>query len=60
MKKMLPYVIENGKIKENEIQKQNEKKELERINKSSNQTLIFLSNYYKNIKRKMNDTGNNN
>ena len=60
MKKMLPYVIENGKIKENEIQKQNEKKELERIIKSSNQTLIFLSNYYKNIKRKMNDIGNNN
>ena len=60
MKKMLPYVIENGKIKENEIQKQNEKKELERSNKSSNQTLIFLSNYYKNIKRKMNDIGNNN
>ena len=60
MKKMLPYVIENGKNKENEIQKQNEKKELERIIKSSNQTLIFLSNYYKNIKRKMNENGNNN
>ena len=28
MKKMLPYVIENGKIKENEIQKQNEKKDI--------------------------------
>ena len=48
------------KLKKMKIQKQNEKKELERSNKSSNQTLIFLSNYYKNIKRKMNDIGNNN
>ena len=48
------------KLKKMKIQKQNEKKELERIIKSSNQTLIFLSNYYKNIKRKMNENGNNN
>ena len=60
MKKMLPYVIENGKIKDNENNKINEKKELERVIKSSNQTLIFLSNYYKNIKRKMIEMGNNN
>ena len=55
MKKMLPFVGEMGKIKESESQKSTEKKELERIIKSSNQTLIFLSNYYKNIKRKINE-----
>ena len=54
MKKMLPYVFENTKIKEKEIPKLNEKKELEKIIKSTNQTLIFLSNYYKNIKKKIN------
>jgi hypothetical protein len=60
MKKMLPYVIENGKIKDNENNKINEKKELERVIKSSNQILIFLSNYYKYINRKMIEMGNNN
>lgn len=55
MKKMLPLVSEMGKIKESESQKSTEKKELERIIKSSNQTLMFLSNYYKNIKRKINE-----
>ena len=54
MKKMLPYVFENTKIKEKEIPKLNEKKELEKIIKSTNQPLIFLSNYYKNIKKKIN------
>jgi hypothetical protein len=47
-------VFENTKIKEKEIPKLNEKKELEKIIKSTNQTLIFLSNYYKNIKKKIN------
>ena len=55
MKKMLPYVSEMGKVKENESQKSTEKKELERILKSSNQTLVFLSNYYKNIKKKISE-----
>ena len=44
-----------GKVKENESQKSTEKKELERILKSSNQTLVFLSNYYKNIKKKISE-----
>ena len=60
MKKMLPYVIEYGKIKENRTKKHNEKKELEKIVKSSGQTLVFLSNYYKNIKKKINEQINNN
>lgn len=55
MKQMLPFVIENGKLKESEVSKVNEKKELEKILKGSNQTLIFLSNYYKNLKKKMNN-----
>lgn len=55
MKQMLPYVIENVKLKESEISKVNEKKELEKILKGSNQTLIFLSNYYKNLKKKINN-----
>ena len=55
MKKMITYVSEMGKVKENESQKSTEKKELERILKSSNQTLVFLSNYYKNIKKKISE-----
>ena len=60
MKKMLPFVIEYGKVKDNRTKKHNEKKELEKIVKSSGQTLVFLSNYYKNIKRKINEQINNN
>ena len=60
MKKMLPYVSEYGKIKENKTKKYNEKKELEKIVKSSGQTLVFLNNYYKNIKKKINEQINNN
>lgn len=60
MKKMLPFVIEYGKVKDNRTKKHNEKKELEKIVKSSGQTLVFLSNYYKNIKKKINEQINNN
>jgi len=60
MKKMLPFVIEFGKVKDNRTKKHNEKKELEKIVKSSGQTLVFLSNYYKNIKKKINEQINNN
>ena len=60
MKKMLPYVTEYGKIKDNKAKKYNEKKELEKIVKSSGQTLVFLNNYYKNIKKKINEQINNN
>ena len=60
MKKMLPYVSEYGKLKDNRTKKYNEKKELEKIVKSSGQTLVFLSNYYKNIKKKINEQINNN
>ena len=59
MKKMLPYVSEYGKIKDSKTKKYNEKKELEKIVKSSGQTLVFLSNYYKNIKKKINEQINN-
>ena len=59
MKKMLPYVSEYGKVKERKNKKYNEKKELEKIVKSSGQTLVFLSNYYKNIKKKINEQINN-
>ena len=60
MKKMLPYVSEYGKIKESITKKYNEKKELEKIVKSSGQTLVFLNNYYKNIKKKINEQINYN
>jgi hypothetical protein len=60
MKKMLPYVTEYGKIKDSKAKKYNEKKELEKIVKSSGQTLVFLNNYYKNIKKKINEQINNN
>jgi hypothetical protein len=59
MKKMLPYVSEYGKVKDSKTKKYNEKKELEKIVKSSGQTLVFLSNYYKNIKKKINEQINN-
>ena len=59
MKKMLPYVSEYGKIKDSKTKIYNEKKELEKIVKSSGQTLFFLSNYYKNIKKKINEQINN-
>lgn len=60
MRKMLPYVTEYGKIKDSKTKKYNEKKELEKIVKSSGQTLVFLNNYYKNIKKKINEQINNN
>jgi hypothetical protein len=55
MKQIFPFVKEHNTIKENETQKINEKKELEKILKGSNQTLGFLNNYYKNLKSKVND-----
>ena len=60
MKKMLPYVSEYGKLKNSITKALNEKKELEKIVKSSGQTLVFLSNYYKNIKKKINEQISNN
>ena len=53
MKKMLPFVAENGKYKELLSKKINEKNDLEAIIKGSNQSLFFLSNFYKNIKKKI-------
>lgn len=55
MQKMLPYVEEYNKLKEQELAKLNEKKEKENINKSSSQTLGLLSNYYKNIRQKISE-----
>lgn len=55
MKRMLPIVKEFNQIKEQESNKLNEKKECEKILKGSNQTLGFLSNYYKNLRNKIND-----
>lgn len=60
MKKILPSVKEYNQIKEQEINKTKEKNEMEKINKSSLQTLGFLTNYYRNIRKKINDLTNQN
>ena len=55
MKKMLPFVSEYGKIKDKQKKILNEKKELEKFIKNSGQTISTLNNYYKNIKKKINE-----
>ncbi len=55
MKKMLPLLKEYNTIKEQEISKTKEKNEMEKICKNSCQTLGFLSNYYKNLRKKINE-----
>jgi len=60
MKKMLPMVKEYTNLKEQEEVKTNEKAEIIKILKGSIQTLNFLSNYYKNLKKKSNDGTNKN
>ena len=60
MKKMLPLVTEYGKIKDKNNKIINEKKELKKIIKNSSQTIATLNNYYKNIKKKINEQFNNN
>ena len=58
MKKMLPLVSEYGKIKDKNNKIINEKKELIKIIKNSSQTIATLNNYYKNIKKKINEQFN--
>ena len=60
MKKMLPFVSEYGKVKEKRNKILSEKKELGKIIKNSGQTIVTLNNYYKNIKKKINEQINNN
>lgn len=60
MKKMLPLVSEYGKIKDKKNKIINEMKELEKIIKNSGQTISILNNYYKNIKKKINEQINGN
>lgn len=60
MKKMLPLVSEYGKIKDKNNKIINEKKELIKFIKNSSQTIATLNNYYKNIKKKINEQFNNN
>ena len=60
MKKMLPLVSEYGKIKDKNNKILNERKELKKIIKNSSQTIATLNNYYKNIKKKINEQFNNN
>ena len=55
MKVKLPLVQEFNSIKEQEQTKLNEKKELKKIIQGSTQTLGFLSNYYKNLKKKIHE-----
>ena len=55
MKKMLPFVSEYGKAKDKKHKILSEKKELEKIIKNSGQTISILNNYYKNIKKKINE-----
>ena len=60
MKKMLPFVSEYGKVKDKKNKILSEKKELGKIIKNSGQTIVTLNNYYKNIKKKINEQINNN
>ena len=55
MKKMLPLVSEYGKVKDKKNRIINEIKELGKIIKNSGQTISILNNYYKNIKKKINE-----
>lgn len=55
MKKMLPFVSEYGKAKDKKNRMVNEIKELGKIIKNSGQTISILNNYYKNIKKKINE-----
>lgn len=52
-KKALPLLKEFNTIKEQEVLKTKEKNEMEKICKNSCQTLGFLSNYYKNLRKKI-------
>ena len=58
MEAMLPVLIEYNNAKQQDISKNEEKKEIEKICKGSNQTLGFLSNYYKNLKLKLMESNN--
>ena len=58
MESKLPLVIEFNNLKQQETTKKAEKKEIEKILKGSNQTLISLTNYYKNLKLKLNESNN--
>ena len=58
MKKMLPFVSEYGKAKDKKNRMVNEIKELGKIIKNSGQTISILNNYYKNIKKKINEQFN--
>jgi len=58
MEIILPILIDFNNSKQLEINKNEEKREIEKICKSSNQTLIFLSNYYKNLKMKLMESNN--
>jgi hypothetical protein len=55
MKKMLPLVSEYSNIKAKKNKLTNERKECEKIIKNSSQTIAHLNNYYKNIKKKINE-----
>lgn len=55
MKKMLVYVKEYNNIVERESSKSKEYEELSKFIKNSNQTLEILSNYYKNLKKRIGD-----
>lgn len=58
MEIMLPILIEFNLCKEQETAKIEERKEIEKICKGSNQTLGFLTNYYKNLKLKLIESDN--
>jgi hypothetical protein len=59
MKRTLPLLKEFNSLKDQEVSKTKEKNENEKIVKSSLQTLGFLSNYYKNLRKKINELSNN-
>jgi len=58
MEAKLPFLIEYNSSKQQGISKNEEKREIEKICKGSNQTLGFLSNYYKNLKLKLMENNN--
>lgn len=58
MEAILLVLVEYNNAKQQEISKNEEKKEIEKICKGSNQTLGFLSNYYKNLKQKLMESNN--
>lgn len=59
MKRTLPLLKEYNMLKDQEISKIKEKNENEKIVKSSMQTLGFLSNYYKNLRKKISELSSN-